>query len=99
MLYGGAMAFFITEKATEEWLVQEVRDMLMPDGTHKPVRAFKITWSARDFLDEFTDITEEEIAKIAQEYAAETGKPYEEAYFDTIGHLENGLRKRFGIDE
>lgn len=93
------MAFFITEKKTEEWLEEEVQDMLMPDGTHKPVRAFKITWSARDFIEEFTDIPETEISEIAQMYVKETGKSYEEAYFDTIGHLENGLRKRFGIDE
>lgn len=99
MLYGGAMGFFITEKQTEEWLQEEVRDMLMPDGTRKPVRAFRITWSARDFIEEFTDIPEQEISEIAQMYVEETGKPYEEAYFDTLGDLESKLRKRFGIDE
>ncbi len=92
------MAFFITEKETEDWLEQEVREMLMPDGTRRPAREFKLTWSAKDFLDEFTDITEAEISEIAQIYVNETCKPYEEAYFDTIGHLEREIRKRMGID-
>lgn len=99
MSYGDVMAFFITEKATEEWLEQEVRDILMPDGVCRPVRAFRLLWAARDFLDEFTDITEEEIAEIAQMYAEEIGKPYQEAYFDTVGHLDREIRKRYGITD
>jgi hypothetical protein len=91
------MGIFTTEKKTEEWLVEEVRDILMPDGSYKPVRAFKLLWAARDFLEEHTDVTEEKIAEIAQMYVEETGKPYEEAYFDTVGHMDTNIRKQYGL--
>ena len=73
--------------------------MLMPDGSRKPVISFRVTWAAQDFLDECTDVTEEEVRDIAVSHARDSGRAYEDAYFDIIGYLHNSIRKRYGIDE
>jgi hypothetical protein len=93
------MAFFITERQVEHHLEEIVRDMPLPGGDAVPVRNFRINWEAQDFLDEFTDITEEEICRITELHAQESGKPYQEAYFDIIAHLQVECRKQLGIDE
>ena len=92
------MAFFITEKETERWLEQEIRDMRMPDGSYRPAREFRITWSAKDFLDQFSDITDEDISETAVIYAEQTNKPYERAYFEVLAEYERELRKVLEID-
>ena len=70
----------------------------MPNGTRRPVRAFKLNWHALDFILDFTDTTEVEIAGIAHAYGIEFGLSYEEAFFDTVTTLHKDARKNLGID-
>lgn len=93
------MGFFITEKEVEDYLAQETRDIVMPDGTRRPMTAFKLAWRSFDFILDNTEyVTEQTITGWAQDEAQGSGRSFEQAFHAVLAYAHRDLRRRFGID-
>ena len=67
------MAFFITEKETEEFLELETRNIPMPDGTMRPFTDLRLTWRSYDFLIVCGKYTAKELVDLAIRNGEEMG--------------------------
>jgi len=92
------MGFFITERQTEEYLAPETRELPMPDGSTRPLTAFKLLWRSWDYLILCGGYGRRELTALAQVNAQEVGCSFDESLRDTLAFLHRDLRRKQGID-
>lgn len=92
------MGFFITEKQTEDYLEQETRAILMPDGTRRPFTGFKLMWRSFDYLTLAGNYTGKELTALALQNAQEMGYSFEQSFPSVLAYLHQHVRKAQGID-
>jgi hypothetical protein len=92
------MAFFITEKAAEELLELETRDIPMPDGTARPFIGFKLMWKSYDFLIICGKYTGKRLVDLAIRNSEEMGYSFEESFPAVLSYVHRHVRKAMGID-
>lgn len=80
-------ARFLTERKIEDYLVEEVRALPMPDGTVRHVRAFRLRWRNYDIVLQHGALSAVELSALTLFYATKTGLPFEEALADVLGPL------------
>jgi hypothetical protein len=90
--------FFMTEKETEAFLVQETRQLPMPDGTTRPFTAMKVWWDAYDFLVATRSWSEKELVNLIAINADETRTAFEESFQAVLSYIDRNARKKMGID-
>jgi len=98
MLYVECMAFFITEKETEDYLSEETRLIPMPDGTQRAFTGFKLMWRSLDYLISTTDFTSKELVELADVNAEEMGYSFEASFPNMLAYIHREVRKAQGID-
>jgi hypothetical protein len=93
------MAFFITEKKTEEWMERETRSITMPDGSTRPITDFKLMWHGFDFvLEHSSTIDEARLVELSLMSAQETGRSFEQQFPNVVAFAHRALRKHLGVD-
>ena len=98
LLYVECMAFFITEKETEDYLSEETRLIPMPDGTQHAFTGFKLMWGSFDYLILTTDFTSKELVELAVLDAEEMGYSFEDSFPNILAYIHREVRKAQGID-
>lgn len=88
---------FYTEKQTEEWLESEMRYLPMPDGSTRPVTAFRLVWSKVDSLILLNGHTLEDLVGYAVEEATLQRITLDRALTCVVAWLDNRRRDRWGI--
>lgn len=83
---------FLTEKETEALLESETRDLLMPDGSFRPVTEFKLTWEIYDRLLFISDYTPSQFVEWGLEEAELSGRSFEEMFPVVVAYVDNRLR-------
>ena len=83
---------FLTEKETEALLETEARDFLMPDGSFRSVRDFKLGWEIYDRLLFISDYSSSWFIDFAIEEAEISGRTFEEMFPVCVAYVDNKLR-------
>ena len=55
------MSKFFTEKETEDFLEEETRKLMLPDGSEESVTTFNVVWGAFDSMEETNAFTNKQI--------------------------------------
>jgi len=92
------MAFFITEKETEDYLTEETRVIPMPDGSQRAFSGFKLMWYSLDYLISTTDFTRKQLVELAVVNAEEMGYSFEDSFPNVLAYIHREVRKAQGID-
>ena len=92
------MAFFISEKETEEYLERETRDIPMPDGSTRPFTTTRLAWRSLDYILEWGWFTQERVVELAIINAEEVGLSFEDSFNDTLAYIHAEMRKTQGVD-
>lgn len=98
LLYVECMAFFITEKETEDYLSEETRLIPMPDGSQRAFTGFKLMWRSLDYLILTTDFTSKDLVELAILDAEEMGYTFEASFPNMLAYVHREVRKAQGID-
>ena len=88
---------FFTEKQTDFWLESQTRDVALPDGSKRPVRAPRLLWEKADSLVLQGDCTPAELVAFALNEVALQGIHFDAAYRSIVAHLDNRRRDAWGI--
>lgn len=83
---------FFTEKQTETYLEEEIRDIKMPDGSLRPYRNFKVWWEAYDYLIWTTEFIPQKLVEYALREKAASGKSFDQSLEDVVAFLDNRIR-------
>jgi hypothetical protein len=98
LLYVECMAFFISEKETEDYLSEETRMIPMPDGEQRAFTGFKLMWRSLDYLVLTTDYSSKDLVEQAAVNAEETGCSFEDSFPNVLAYIHREARKAQGID-
>lgn len=86
-----------TEKQTEDWLASETRDVVLADGSRRPVRMFSLSWETYDCLVALSGYTPEQIAAWALEESCLQKLSFGEAFEGVVAWLDHQRRERWGV--
>ncbi len=84
---------FLTEQTIEAYLVNETRDLPMPNGSTRPHTTFKLVWSSVDILNQTVGVTTEQLVQGALEESTLQGIGFEEAFDGVVAWLHGECRK------
>lgn len=81
------MTFFITEKETEDLLVLETRELVMPNGSSRCHTTFRLVWQGFDTLTRIYGYSEAEIVGLSLIEVRNQGFTFQRAFDGMVGWL------------
>lgn len=78
------MSGFFTEKETEEFLQNESRILILPDGREESVTVFRLTWEAFDLMQDTHAFTNQELIDWTYDWYMRERKYNFATYFDNL---------------
>lgn len=86
--------FFITEKASEDLLVFETRDITMPDGSTRPFTGMKLMWKSYDFIvHEYRQFKPQEVTALTALMSKEMKLPFDRCFPSLVAYVHQEIRK------
>lgn len=89
------MEKFLTEKAIEQYLIDETRTLTIPNGQKETVRAFNLTWTHYDSLIATNAFSAEELITLSYEWhQKEPQHAFRDCFINTVGYAFKQVHKK-----
>ena len=82
---------FLTEKQIEALLVDETRDLVLPEGETQVMTGPKLMWNAFDFIIEDKTFTFEDVIDFTQSTMKTKGYSFDNAFKSVLSYIDNRL--------
>lgn len=82
------MADFLTEKAIEDYLTSETRDVALPNGRTEVVTATKLFWTQLDLLIEARITTLDDLIRLTHLDKRDTSRDFATSFQSVVAYVD-----------